>query len=195
MTVHPIEAESYRILASRLDLAHLEPGRRAVIERVIHASADLSYADTVMFSEGAVAAGVAALVAGAPVIVDVEMVAAGITAVATECFLASAEPGPDGAPTRSAAAMHLAVERHPDGAVFVIGCAPTALAALVDLAASGAVRPALVIGMPVGFVGAAESKEKLRQSGLPAISNIGEKGGSAVGAAALNALVRLAGAS
>jgi precorrin-8X/cobalt-precorrin-8 methylmutase len=192
--VHPIEAESYRILASRLDLGHMDSGPRAVVERVIHASADLSYATTIVISEGAVDAGLAALAAGAPVVVDVAMVAAGITSVATECLLGLAQAGVGGHPTRSANAMRLAAERHPDGAVFVVGCAPTALTALIDLAAAGAVRPALVIGLPVGFVGAAESKEALRQSGLASISNVGEKGGSAVAAAALNALVRLAGA-
>ena len=195
MNVHPIEAESYRILASRLDLRHLAQGTRAVVERVIHASADLSYADTLVVTDAAVAAGVAALAAGAPVVVDVEMVAAGITSVVTECFLAATKPSADSDTTRSATAMRAAASRHPEGAVFVIGCAPTALTALVDLAAAGTVRPALVIGMPVGFVGAAESKEALRRSGLAAISNVGEKGGSAVAAAALNALVRLAGTS
>ena len=195
MNVHPIEAESYRILASRLDLRHLAQGTRAVVERVIHASADLSYADTLVVNDAAVAAGVAALAAGAPVVVDVAMVAAGITSVVTECFLAATEPSADSDTTRSATAMRAAASRHPEGAVFVIGCAPTALTALVDLAAAGTVRPALVIGMPVGFVGAAESKEALRRSGLAAISNVGEKGGSAVAAAALNALVRLAGTS
>ncbi|MDP1805476.1 MAG: precorrin-8X methylmutase, partial [Acidimicrobiales bacterium] len=80
-----------------------------------------------------------------------------------------------------------------DGAVVVVGCAPTALDEVVRLHDAGTFRPALVIGMPVGFVGAAESKARLRAtSGLPAVSNVGEKGGSAVAAAALNALVRLA---
>ena len=192
MKVHPIEAESYRILASRVDLGHLAPGPRAIVERVIHASADLSYADTVVITEDAIAAGVSALAARAPIVVDVEMVGAGITSLPTECFLAAARTGDIGDPTRSAAAVRLAAERHPDGAIFVIGCAPTALTAVVDLAAAGMVRPALVIGMPVGFVGAAESKEALRRSGLASISNVGERGGSAVAAAALNALARVA---
>ena len=94
--------------------------------------------------------------------------------------------------TRSAAAMRLAAAAHPSGAVFVVGCAPTALVELVDLAAAGAVEPALVIGVPVGFVGAAESKAALRASGLPAVSNVGERGGSAAAAAACNALIRAA---
>ena len=77
--------------------------------------------------------------------------------------------------------------------MFVVGCAPTALVELVELAAAGRVEPALVVGLPVGFVGAAESKEALGASGLPAVSNVGEKGGSAVAAAAVNALLRAAG--
>jgi precorrin-8X/cobalt-precorrin-8 methylmutase len=114
------------------------------------------------------------------------MVGAGITGVASACFLGQARA--DGDLTRSAHAMRLAVDAYPSGAIFVIGCAPTALFELLRLDAD----PALVIGLPVGFVGAAESKQALRDSGLPAVSNVGEKGGSAVAAAVLNALVRLA---
>jgi len=193
--VHPIEAESYRILARRADLADLAPGPRAVIERVIHASADMEFATSMVVDEKDVAAGVAAVAAGAPAIVDVEMVRAGISSYPTECFLAQAVAGPGGFPTRSAAAVRVAAERHPDGAVWVIGCAPTALVELLGLAAAGRVRPALVIALPVGFVGAAEAKEAARHlaagNGLAVISNVGEKGGSAVAAAAFNALVRL----
>jgi precorrin isomerase len=192
MTSHPIEAESYRILTSRLDLTHLDPGPRAVVARIVHASADLSFAESVRVTTEAVNAGVAAMDAGATVIVDVEMVAAGITGMATTCLLDEAVAGPGGFPTRSAAAMRLAVERHADGAVFVIGCAPTALVELIDLAAAGRVRPALVIGLPVGFVGAVEAKEAAHRSPLLTITNVGEKGGSAVAAAALNAIARLA---
>ncbi|HET6809833.1 MAG TPA: precorrin-8X methylmutase [Acidimicrobiales bacterium] len=195
MTVHPIEAESYRILAERVDLSSLGPLSRVVTERVIHASADLEYAVSLVLDESALAEGVAALRRGAAVVADVEMVVAGITSVPVQCYLGRV-PRAGGAdatgPTRSAAAMRMAAADHPRGAVFVVGCAPTALAELVDLAGAGRVEPALVIGLPVGFVGAAESKEALRASGLPAVSNVGEKGGSAVAAAAVNALVRAA---
>lgn len=191
--VHPMEVESYRVLAGRLDLSAWPTGPRTVVERVIHASADLDYAETMVVGEVAVAAGVEALRAGAPVVADVEMTARGITVARARCWLAEVTDAETGSgPTRSAAAMRRAAERHPDGAVFVVGCAPSALLELVRLARTGAVRPALVVGMPVGFVGAAESKERLRHSGLPAISNRGEKGGSAVAAAACNALGRLA---
>jgi precorrin-8X/cobalt-precorrin-8 methylmutase len=189
MTVPPIEAESYRILARGADLSHLASGPRAVVERVIHASADLEYATTMVVPEHAVHAGVAALVAGAPVVVDVAMVRAGITAVTSACFLG---PADDGVQTRSAAAIRRAAAHHPDGAVWVVGCAPTALAEIVGLAAAGQIHPALVVGMPVGFVGAADAKEACRRSGLAAITNVGDKGGSAVAAAVVNALARLA---
>lgn len=182
-TVHPIEQESFRILRSRLDTTALPPLRRAVLERVVHASADLAYATDLVAHENDLRSAQEALYAGAPVVADVEMVAAGITARRAVCALAraSARPGL----TRSAHAIRLAYAEVGPGAVWVIGCAPTALEELIALDAA----PALVIGLPVGFVGAAESKAHLRASGLPAVSNISEKGGSAVAAAALNALL------
>lgn len=190
MIIHPIEVESYRILGERVDLSHYPDGPRSVVARVIHASADVEFADLMVVDDAAVVAGIAAIRQGAPVVTDVEMVRHGLTGIDAHCYLAEAVA--DGDLTRSAAAMRRAAERHPDGAVVVVGCAPTALFEVVDLAAAGRFRPALVIGMPVGFVGAAESKEAARASGLPAITNVGEKGGSAVAAAAFNALRRLA---
>jgi len=193
--IHPIETESYRILETRIDLSHLVPGPRAVVERVIHASADPEYATSTVVDVAAVDAGVHALRAGAPVLCDVEMVQSGIRGVPTECFLADRGSSDPDSPTRAALGMRAAAVEHPTGAVVVVGCAPTALDEVLDLAARGEFAPALIIGLPVGFVGAAESKARLRASGLPAISNVGEKGGSAVAAAAVNALVRLAAAS
>ncbi|MEU4482153.1 precorrin-8X methylmutase [Micromonospora sp. NPDC023966] len=191
-TVHPIEAESYRILRGRVDLSHLPPLTRAVTERVVHASADLDYVTDLVCEEDGLAAGLAALRAGAPIVTDVWMVAAGITAVGREIVCPVAEPaaadlGRAAGLTRSAAAVRIAADRVGPGAVWVVGCAPTALVELIGLDAA----PALVVGLPVGFVGAAESKAALRASGLPAVSNVGEKGGSAVAAAALNALLYL----
>jgi precorrin-8X/cobalt-precorrin-8 methylmutase len=188
--VHPIEAESYRILRDRVDLTHLPPLTRAVTERVVHASADLAYVDELVCDEAALASGLAALRAGVPVVTDVAMVAAGITRAGLELVCPVAEPaaaelGRAAGITRSAAAVRIALDRVGPGAVWVVGCAPTALVELLTLDAA----PALVVGLPVGFVGAAESKAALRASGLPAVSNVGEKGGSAVAAAALNALL------
>ncbi len=194
--IHPIEAESYRILETRVGLAHLAPGARAVVERVIHASADPEFATSMVIDDAAIDAGVRALQAGAPVLCDVEMVRHGISGVAAECHLAdhayALDEADRAAPTRAALGMRAAAAAHPTGAIVVVGCAPTALVEVVELAGTGAFEPALVVGMPVGFVGAAESKARLRASGLPAISNVGEKGGSAVAAAAVNVLVRLA---
>jgi precorrin-8X/cobalt-precorrin-8 methylmutase len=188
---HPIEVESYRILRSRIDLSHLPPLTRAVTERVIHASADFDYATDLVADEAALAAGVAAIRRGAPVVADVTMVAAGITGYPVICKVG------EGLATRlsrtvgitvSAAAARLAFGEAGPGAVWVVGNAPTALAEILQRDVS----PALIIGMPVGFVGAAESKDALRNSGLPALSNRSEKGGSAVAAAAFNALLRVA---
>ena len=181
--VHPIEQESFTILRSRVDLSHLPALHRAVVERVVHSSADLGYVDDVVTDEAALRAGQAALLDGAPVVADVEMVAAGITTRDVVCRVRQARAH-DGL-TRSAAAVRLAFEEVGPGAVWVVGCAPTALFELVELG----VDPALVVGLPVGFVGAAESKQALRDSGLPAVTNRGPKGGSAVAAAALNALL------
>ncbi|WP_410809052.1 precorrin-8X methylmutase [Micromonospora sp. 067-2] len=188
--VHPIEAESYRILRDRVDLSHLPPLSRAVTERVVHASADLAYVDELVCDEAALESGLAALRAGRPVVTDVAMVAAGITRAGLELVCPIAEPaaaelGRAAGITRSAAAVRIALGRVGPGAVWVVGCAPTALVELLTLDAA----PALVVGLPVGFVGAAESKAALRASGLPGVSNVGEKGGSAVAAAALNALL------
>jgi len=187
-TIHPIEAESYRILAARVDLSRWPAGAREVVARVIHATADLEYATTMVVDEAAVRAGVGALRAGAPIVADVEMTARGITGRRAVSYLDV--PAAAGS-TRSASAIRAGAREHPRGAVFVIGCAPTALDALCDLIDTGAVEPALVIGLPVGFVGAAAAKERLRATPVPAISNIGDKGGSAAAAAAANALGRL----
>jgi precorrin-8X/cobalt-precorrin-8 methylmutase len=181
--VHPIEQESFAILRSRVDLSHLPPLSRAVTERVVHSSADLDYVTDLVLSEEELHQGWEALRAGAPVVADVQMVAAGITTREVVCHVRSAVGSEE--LTRSAAAIRLAFEEVGPGAVWVVGCAPTALFELVE----GSYAPALVIGLPVGFVGAAESKAALRDSGLPAVSNVSEKGGSAVAAAALNALL------
>lgn len=186
--VHPIEVESYRILRGLVDLSHVGPLSRAVAERVIHASADPEYAESLVLDEEALEDGLEALRSGAPIVADVGMVAAGITAREACCFvsdprasLLSEEHGI----TRSAAGFRLAAEEAGEDAVWVVGNAPTALFELLEMD----VRPALVIGLPVGFVGASESKEALLESGLPAVANRGPKGGSAVAAAALNALI------
>ncbi|GAB3965554.1 precorrin-8X methylmutase [Actinoallomurus acanthiterrae] len=186
--VHPIEERSYEILRSRVDLSPMPPLWRAVAERVIHASADVEYAVDLVTDEAHLERGLRALRAGAPIVTDVAMVAAGITARETICSVAdpaAARMARAAGITRSAAAIRLSYAEVGKGAIWVVGCAPTALEEII----ARDVDPALVIGLPVGFVGAAESKEALRKSGLPAVSNVSEKGGSAVAAAALNALL------
>jgi precorrin-8X/cobalt-precorrin-8 methylmutase len=187
---HPIELESYALMRARLDTADLPPLTRAVVERVVHTSADPSWAGDLVCDEAGLQAGQTALRSGAPLVTDVRMVAAGVTSRAVTVALdlpapADAEAGL----TRSAAGIRTAVQRFPAGAVWVIGNAPTALAELVRCAAAGLLRTPLVIGLPVGFVGAVAAKAALRGSGLPAVSNRTERGGAAVAAAAVNALL------
>ncbi len=187
-----IEAESYRILRSRVDTAGLPSATRAVTERVIHASADLDYASDLVCDEDALRVGQRALAAGAPLVVDARMLAAGITS--RQCVVAldlavESKPGPEQRMTRSAVGIQAAAAAYPEGAVWAVGNAPTALRELIRLAASGVLHPALVIGLPVGFVDAAQAKAALRDSGLPALSNRSAKGGTAVAAAAVNALL------
>ncbi len=186
--VHPIEVESMRILRSLVDLSHLGPLGRAVAERVIHASADLEYAGSLVINEAALEKGIEGLRRGASIVADVNMVAAGITAWKARCYVSDPrahELSEELDITRSAAGFRVAAEEVGAGAVWVVGNAPTALFDLLELD----VAPALIVGLPVGFVGAAESKEGLIESGLPAVANRGAKGGSAVAAAALNALI------
>lgn len=188
--VHPIEVESYEILRSRVSTDHLPPLTRAVVERVIHSTADIALLDEIVCDEVSLTAATEALRNGARVVADVGMVAAGITSRPVVSLIASreaADVAKQHGITRSAAAVRLSLAQVGPGAVWVIGCAPTALTELIAHAAQA--QPTLVIGMPVGFVGAAESKAALRASGLPAVSNVSEKGGSAMAAAALNALL------
>ncbi len=182
--VHPIEALSYQILRSRVDTTKLPALTRAVVERVIHASADLEYLDDLIVSSEADLQGAQqALRDGCRVVADARMVAAGITTVSAICRIRHVVPA--SGLTRSAAGIRRAFGEVGPGAIWVIGNAPTALEELLTLDAA----PALVVGLPVGFVGAVESKAALRAAGLPAISNASEKGGSAVATAAINAIL------
>ncbi|MEO3824593.1 precorrin-8X methylmutase [Actinomadura sp. B10D3] len=185
---HPIEVRSYEILRSRVDLSPMPPLWRAVAERVIHATADLEYAVDLVTLEEFLVQGWAALRDGTPIVTDEGMVAAGISARETVCHAAdpaAARMARAAGITRSAAAVRLSYSEVGPGAVWAVGSAPEALSEIV----ARRVSPALVIGVPVGFVGAREAKEALRASGLPQLSNVSEKGGSVVAAAAVNALL------
>lgn len=194
--VHPIEAESYRLLAARMDLSSMPPPVAAIVSRVAHATADLDLAASLVAPEHAVDAGVRAIASGAQVVCDVEMLRAGISTLESCCHLWQCEPLAGGFPTRSARGIRLAAEAHPRGAIFAVACAPSALEELSDLISRGACVPSLVVALPVGFVGAAVSKARAVQvctdAGVAVISNVGERGGSAAGASVLNALARLA---
>lgn len=187
---HPIEVRSYEILRSRVDLSPMPPLWRAVTERVIHATADLEYAVDLVTTEEYLRQGWAALRDGAPIVTDEGMVAAGITARETVCHAAdpaAARMARAAGITRSAAAVRLSYADVGPGAVWVVGSSPEAIFEII----ARRVNPALVIGMPVGFVGACEAKDALRAGGLPQLSNVSEKGGSVVAAAAVNALLYL----
>jgi precorrin-8X/cobalt-precorrin-8 methylmutase len=161
--------------------------------RLIHTTGEPSLIDDLVASTGAAAAGRKALKAGADVLVDATMVAAGITKRRVICTLNDRrvpELKKRLGTTRSAAAVELWQSRL-DGAVVAIGNAPTALFHLLEMIAAGAPKPALVLGFPVGFVGAAEAKAALAQNpwGIPFIALTGRRGGSALAAAAINALI------
>lgn len=181
--------EAIQILRSRIDLAGLPALTRAVTEQIICASADVGYAADLVCSEDCLQAAVAALAAGAPVIADSPMVAAGITDRETICkagqSLTTRLARTAGIPP-AAAAVRLALGETGYGAIWVVGSESVAIYEIVRREA----QPALVIGMPAGFAGAADAKRALRESGLPAVTNIGEKGGPAVAAAACMALLR-----
>jgi precorrin-8X/cobalt-precorrin-8 methylmutase len=186
--VHPAEAEAYRILRSRIDLSHLPSLARAVTERVILASADFDYAADLVCDERTLTAAVAALAAGAPVVADSPMVAAAMAGHDVICRagdpLTARLARVTGIPP-AAAAVRLAFSETGPGAVWVVGTAPTALEEIIGRG----IEPALVVGMPAGLAGVAEAKQSLRSSGLPSLSNVSQKGGAAVAAAAVTALL------
>ena len=187
-----IEEKSRSIIDERLRPLGLDPFHHAILRRVIHATADFSFIETLRVHPAARERGLAALQSGRPVVCDVRMLAAGITryaggAVTAIDDAAVKERARVEGVTRAAAAMRSLAPRL-DGAVAAIGNAPTALEAVLDLAGQG-FRPALVVGAPVGFVGAAESKEALIASELCYITCLGPRGGSPVAAAMVNALL------
>jgi precorrin-8X/cobalt-precorrin-8 methylmutase len=193
-----IYRESFSIIRSEADLSAFQTDLARVVVRMIHACGMTDLPQDVHASPDAAAAGINALLAGAPLLCDATMVANGITRSRLPrnneviCTLSDART-PELAvnldTTRSAAAVELWREKLA-GSVVVIGNAPTALFHLLDILDDGAPRPALIIGIPVGFVGAAESKAALAANpfGIPFLTVRGRRGGSAIAAAAVNAL-------
>ncbi|MGI6253444.1 MAG: precorrin-8X methylmutase [Aminivibrio sp.] len=197
-----IEEKSFRILEGLMSGFSAPPLIRETVMRVAHATTEVEWAKTFRFSPGAVESGAAALRRGAPIITDVEMVRVGIRRSAAErtgspvlCFLNDPDVAEDarrGGATRARAAMRKALPLL-DGAIVAIGNAPTALFEVCDLVIKGLCRPDLIVGVPIGFVGAAESHEELMTLDCPWITVPGPKGGSAAAAAVVNAIIRIAG--
>lgn len=192
-----IYRRSFATIRAEADLARFPADVAQVVVRMIHACGQVDLAADIAHSPDVVAKARAALRAGAPILCDATMVASGVTRkrlpADNEVVCLLADPGvPDLArslnTTRSAAALELWRDRL-DGAVVAIGNAPTALFHLLDLLDAGAPRPAAVLGIPVGFIGAAESKQALAEYGGPDFLTVhGRRGGSAITAAALNAI-------
>jgi precorrin-8X/cobalt-precorrin-8 methylmutase len=187
--VSAIELRSFEILQQQVDLSHLPPLSAEVVARVVHATADPEYATSMRLTESAVERALIAIQAGVPLITDVSMVSSGITARTAVSALAAFAAAKTG-PTRSYATMAEAVRHYGMHAIYIVGCSPTSLEALLDVALDGS--PELIIATPVGYVGAAEAKERLRGTEHWSISNEGPKGGSAVAASITNALIYLA---
>lgn len=195
-----IEAESFRIIERELGPTRFSPEEFAVVRRTIHATGDFSFADNLRFHPRAVAAGLAAIRAGKNILVDVNMAASGISVALLArfggrvlCRVAEAETvaqAKANGTTRSDAAMVRSIDDNIG--IVAIGNAPTALLKVMELIDQGLFAPDLVIGVPVGFVNASESKELLVEKNYPFITALGRKGGTPVAVAAVNALLRLA---
>ncbi|MDF0530571.1 precorrin-8X methylmutase [Tsukamurella sp. 8F] len=197
-----IYRRSFAMIRAESDLSRFPGSTENVAVRMIHASGQTDLAADIEISAGAVGAGRSALAAGAPILCDVRMVEHGVTRSRlpadndVRCLLGDprvTELAARSGTTRTAAAVELWGDAL-DGAVVAIANAPTALFHLLDLLAAGAPRPAVIVGAPVGFVGAAESKDALRRDavrlGIEYVTVRGRRGGSAICAAALNALAQ-----
>jgi precorrin-8X/cobalt-precorrin-8 methylmutase len=191
-----IYRRSFATIRAEADLSRFPADVARVVVRMIHSCGMTDLPADVGFSDGVVRAARAALLAGAPVLCDAQMVASGITRgrlpAGNEVVCTLADPAVPAlaarlGTTRSAAALDLWLPRLA-GAVVAIGNAPTALFRLLELIAGGAARPAAVLGIPVGFIGAAESKQALASSGLDYLVVHGRRGGSAMTVAAVNAI-------
>ena len=199
---HPIFTESIRRIREALGPTDLDPLQQQVLERLVHSSGDLALGALLRFSYGACEAGLTALQQGAPILTDTAMAAAAVAPMAQRTLQTNVrtvlEWAPDQAPsgsTRTAAGMERAwreLSATGPAPLVLIGSAPTALEVMLEQVAAGAPAPSLVIGMPVGFVGVAESKRHLAESGLDHIRLEGSRGGAGLVAAAVNALLRAA---
>jgi precorrin-8X/cobalt-precorrin-8 methylmutase len=202
MKPHEIEALSFKIIDQEAGSHGFSAEQWAIVRRMIHTSADFEYKEAVRFHPAAVAAGIEAIRGGKPIITDTNMARVGIRqndlnpfGASVKCYINEstvAENAKTAGTTRAQAAVDAAVEDM-TGGIYVIGNAPTALLHLIERIKDKKAQPALVIGLPVGFVNAAESKaELLKLDQPPYITNVGRKGGSNVAAAVVNAIAKLA---
>lgn len=198
-----IEDSSFAIIDQEAGPHHFDPSQWQVVRRVIHATADFEFKDLMRFHPDAIASGIQALKSGCPVIVDVKMISAGLNENrlgAYGCKIASYISDPDVIEQAKAKNSTRAIEAMKkahrlgslDGAIIAIGNAPTALLETVRLVKEENAMPALVIGVPVGFVSAAESKEAALSLKTPYIVARGRKGGSPIAVAIIHALLLLA---
>ncbi len=195
-----IEADSMAIIDRALEEHTFTPQELNVVKRMIHTTGDVEYQHIISISPGAIDAGIAAIQAGCRIVTDTRMAFAGINKralananCAIDCYIDHEQVfrmAKDTGTTRSMAAMEFAARHDVD--IFVIGNAPTALYRLGELIQETSIVPELIIAVPVGFVGAAESKEYIRTLAVPSISTIGTKGGSNVAASVMNALIYMA---
>lgn len=202
-TVQPqeIEKNSFEIITEELGPHSFTEEQYPIVQRVIHASADFELGRSLLFHPDAVQAGMKAIREGRQIVADVQMVQVGISKPRIEKFGGSVHvyiSDPDVVEeakrlntTRAIISMRKAI-KEAEGGIFAIGNAPTALLELIRLIKEGEAKPGLVIGMPVGFVSAAESKEELAKLDIPFITNVGRKGGSTIVVSAVNALSILA---
>ncbi|PLY01925.1 MAG: precorrin-8X methylmutase [Desulfuromonas sp.] len=192
-----IERESFRIIDAEAGEHGFSMQEWPLVRRVVHTSADFEFIANTVFSAGVIASGMASLKQGCTIYCDTNMIVAGVNkqrlaelGCTLRCYVADPEVAREARErgvTRSIVGLEKGVA---EGCrIFLIGNAPTALYALLELHATGKVDPALVVGCPVGFVGAAESKEELAKSELPFIVCRGRKGGSTIAVALLNALM------
>lgn len=197
-----IEAVSFQIIDREAGFHEFSAEQWNIVRRMIHTSADFEYKETVRFHPDAVAAGIAAIRGGKSIITDTNMARVGIRSgdldpygATAKCYMTDsvvAQNAKAAATTRAHAAVDVALSDM-DGGIYVIGNAPTALLHLIERVEEKKAQPALIIGLPVGFVNAAESKaELLKLDQPPYITNVGRKGGSNVAAAVVNAIVKLA---
>lgn len=201
MKPQEIEARSFAIIDAEAGPHEFPPDQWAIVRRIIHTSADFEYLTTVRIHPRAVTAGVQALRSGGRLFTDTNMARTGIRTRSVQrfggevvCRMAVPEiarAAVAAGTTRAEAAVDDVVDALP-GAIYVVGNAPTALLRLIRQIGEGAAPPALIIGLPVGFVNAAESKAALLALDVPYITNVGRKGGSNVAAAVVNALILLA---